>query len=148
MPGQPRPKVGGVVVRPHSENTRFHIDFDWWEQSGLDLKTYLSSRLQVGGDIPFDLEADAIDVVDLRTGEVRRVDGFQYVLQAYFRQLPDDFIKRASLVDAVFCVLLGNANQPLTAAELAERVQRSPDIILKTLAGRTIYQGIRPILDE
>lgn len=132
----------------HDENTRFHIDFEWWEQSSLDLKTYLSSRLQLGGDIPLDLEADAIDVVDARTGEVRRVDGFQYVLQAYFKQLPDDFIKRASLVDAVFCILLGNANQPLSAAELGDRVQRPPEVIVKTLGGRTIYQGIRPVMDE
>jgi hypothetical protein len=143
-----RPKIGLTLVKTHDENTRFHIDFDWWEQSSLDLKTYLSSRLQLGGEIPLDLEADAIDVVDARTGEVRRVDGFQYVLQAYFKQLPDDFIKRASLVDAVFCILLGNANQPLSAVELSERVQRAPDVILKTLGGRTIYQGIRPVLDE
>ena len=87
-------------------------------------------------------------LVNARTGEVRRVDGFQYVLQAYSKQLPDDFIKRASLVDAVFCILLGNANQPLSAAELGDRVQRAPDVILKTLGGRTIYQGIRPVLDE
>ena len=49
-----------------------------------------------------------------QTGEVRRVDGFQYLVQAYFRQLPDDFVRNASLVDAAFCVLLSNANQPMT----------------------------------
>lgn len=148
MTAKSRPQIGSTLIKTHDENTRFHIDFDWWEQSSLDLKTYLSSRLQLGGEIPLDLEADAIDVVDPRTGEVRRVDGFQYVLQAYFKQLPDDFIKRASLVDAVFCILLGNANQPLSAVELGERVQRSPDVIVKTLGGRTIYQGIRPVLEE
>jgi len=145
---QPRPKLGAKYLKQYDEDTRLFIDFDWWESSDLDLKTYLSSRLNIGADVLLDPESDKVDLVDPKTGEVRRVDGFQYVLQSYFRQLPDDFIKRASLVDAVFCVLLGNANHPLTITELAERVQRSPDILLRTLTGRTVYQGIRPVPDD
>jgi len=145
---QPRPKLGAKLLKRYDEASQLYIDFDWWEQSDLDLKTYLSSRLNIAADVLLDPEADRVDLIDPRTGEVRRVDGFQYVLQSYFRQLPDDFIKRASLVDAVFCVLLGNANHPMSVAELAERVQRSSDIILRTLAGRVVYLGIRPVIEE
>jgi predicted transcriptional regulator len=54
----------------------------------------------------------------------------------------------ASLVDAAFCVLLANANQPMTAKEIAERIDRQPDVVVRTLGGPKIYQGIRPVFDE
>jgi hypothetical protein len=91
---------------------------------------------------------DEVDLVDMNTGEVRKVDGFQYALQSYFSQLPEDFASRTSLVDAVFCVLLANANQPMTAQTIADRIHRPVDVVLKTIGGPRIYQGIRPIFDE
>jgi hypothetical protein len=138
---------GPLFRRPTSE-TKFHIDYEWWDQSNLDLKTYLFSRLQIGDDLPYDPGVEKVDLVDPDTGEVRRVDNFQYALQNYFSQLPPDFLRQSSLVDAVFCLLLANANQPMTARQIAEKVQRQPDVILKTLAGGKIYQGIRPIYEE
>lgn len=95
-----------------------------------------------------DTSQEKVDLVDPDTGEVRRVDGFQYALQTYFSQLPDDFLTQTSLVDAVFYILLANANKPMSARELAERMARDPDVVLKTLGGPRIYQGIRPIFDD
>ena len=148
MSSNPRPKLKATALKRVSPDTRFYVDYDWWEKSDLDLKTYLYTRLAVGDDINVDPGADEIDLVDPETGEVHRVDGFQYVVQIYFSQLPEDFMTRTSLVDAVFCILLANANQPMTAQEIAERVHRPPDVILKTLGGPRVYQGIRPILDD
>ena len=54
----------------------------------------------------------------------------------------------ASLVDAAFCILLANANQPMTAIEIAEGIGRQPDIVVRTLGGPKIYQGIRPVFEE
>jgi methyltransferase-like protein len=125
----------------------FQIDFDWWEESNLDLKTFLLSRLDVGDELSLDLEVDFVDLVDLETGEVRKVDGFQFALQTYFAQLPSDYIQQTSLVDAVFYTLLANANRPMSVREMANRVERDPDVVLKTISGRRIYQGIRPILN-
>jgi methyltransferase-like protein len=130
--------------RPTLE-TKFHIDFDWWDKSNLDLKTYLFSRLEIGDESALEQGVEFVDLVDGETGEVRRVEGFQYALQTYFGQLPDDFAKQTSLVDAIFYVLLANANKPMTASELAEKVGRQPEVILKTVGGPKIYQGIRPI---
>jgi hypothetical protein len=130
--------------RPTAD-TKYNVDFDWWKESEMDLKTYLYQRLPIGDLSSLESDLDEVDLVDPETGEVRRVDGFEYSLQTFFSQLPDDFISRTSVVDAVFCVLLANGNRPLTIRELAKEVDRAPDVLLKTLAGSQIYQGIRPI---
>jgi len=124
------------------------VDYSWWDESNLDLKTYLFNRLNIGEDVELDTNVEEIDLVDASTGEVRRVDGFQYMIQSYFNQLPEDFMARTSLVDAAFCLLLANANQPMTGRELAERLQRPIDVVIRTLSGPRIYQGIRPVPED
>jgi hypothetical protein len=149
VPSYPRPQLKTPVLKRISEDTKFHIDFDWWAKSGLDLKAYLLSRLDIPeGAIAGDAVQDEVDLVDPQTGEVRRVDGFQFVLQTYFSQLPEDFVLRTSLVDAIFFVLLANANQPLPISEIADRVHRPPDTVMRTLSGKQVYQGIRPVFEE
>jgi len=145
---RPRPKLKAPALKRPKEDTKFFIDYDWWERSNLDLKTYLYTRLNVGEELQLDTGMEKVDLVDSRTGEVRQVDGFQYVLQTYFSQLPEDFTARTSLVDAAFCVLLANANQPMKAQEIAQQVGRPTSVILKTLGGPRVYQGIRPIFEE
>ncbi|NKQ35324.1 MAG: hypothetical protein HF973_06845 [Chloroflexi bacterium] len=148
MAQRPRPKPKASMLKRPTADTRFTIDYDWWDKSDLDLKTYLLTRLPIDEDVPAEADTDEVDLVDSETGEVYRVDGFQYIVQTYFSQLPEDFATRTSLVDAVFCVLLANANIPMTAQEIADRVHRPVNTILKTVGGPKIYQGIRPILDE
>jgi len=145
---RPRPKISAAHLKRPSLDTKFHIDFEWWDESDLDLKTYLYSRLDIGDESTLDLGVDQVDLVDSVTGEVRQVDGFQFALQTYFNQLPKDFAQQSSLVDAIFFVLLANANKPMTANELAQDVGRDPDMVLKTISGTRIYQGIRPIFEE
>lgn len=144
MSGIPRPKPKLPVIKRATPDTLFYIDYEWWESSNLDLKTYLYTRMSNINDLEMDFDAEEIDLVDSKTGEVRRVDGFQYMVQIYFSQLPDDFMASASLVDAVFSVLLANGNQPMAARDIAQRVNRSPDVILRTFSGPRVYQGIRP----
>ncbi|MFQ5399420.1 MAG: hypothetical protein ACE5E7_07455 [Anaerolineae bacterium] len=148
MSTTPRPKIGSLSLKRATPDTRFYVDYSWWEQSNLDLKTYLYTRLAIGDDVNLETDFEKVDLVDPKTGEVRQLDGFQYVLQAYFSQLPGDFTTRTSLVDAVFCVLLANANQPMSAREIAERIHRPTEVVLRTLGGPRIYQGIRPIFDD
>lgn len=148
MSGNPRPKLKPSALKLATPETRFFVDYSWWEESNLDLKTYLHTRLSIGDSVSFDAAMDEVDLVDMNTGEVRKVDGFQYALQSYFSQLPDDFASRTSLVDAVFCVLLANANQPMSAQNIADRIHRPVDVVLKTIGGQRIYQGIRPIFEE
>ena len=147
MSKSPRPKLKSSSLKRVTVDTQFYIDYEWWDKSQLDLKTYLVSRLSIDDESAFDTNSEEVDLVNPNTGEVHRVDGFQYVVQTYFSKLPDDFLTRASLVDAVFCVLLANANQPMTATEIAEKSQRPVNVILKTIGGPKIYQGIRPVID-
>jgi len=148
LANSPRPKLNPSMLKRATQDTQLYVDYDWWEKSDLDLKTYLLTRLDIDEDISLESKADEVDLIDEETGEVTRVDGFQYVIQAYFSQLPEDFVTKTSLVDAVFCVLLANANKPMTVREIAKKVKRAPSTILKTMGGPKIYQGVRPILDD
>jgi hypothetical protein len=148
LSSNPRPKLKSVPLKRVTPDTKFYVDYSWWDESNLDLKTYLYTRLNINQDVDMGAGMEEIDLIDPQTGEVRRVDGFQYIIQSYFNQLPPDFLSRASLVDAVFCVLLANANQPMSGRELAERVQRPIDMVIRTLGGPQIYQGIRPVPEE
>lgn len=144
LSSNPRPKLSSSLLKPVTPDTEFYIDYDWWDRSKLDIKTYLSTRLSMDQEI-FDTDVDEVDIIHPETGEVKQVDGFQFVVQTYFNQLPEDFATRTSLVDAVFCVLLANANQPMSAKEIAKRVHRSVDVVLRTIGGPQIYQGIRRV---
>lgn len=141
----PRPKLKGIVpTKRATPDTLFYIDYDWWDKSDLDLKTYLYTRLNIE-EGSLDNSISEVDIISPETGMVQRVDGFQYVIQSHFSQLPGDFLERASLVDAVFCALLANANQPMSVREISERIGRTQDVILKTIGGRQIFHGIRPV---
>lgn len=142
----PRPKVKFTPQNTPSGETKFYIDFSWWEESNRDLQTYIFSRLEIDEDVAFDTSKE-VDLIDGQTGEVARVDGFQYMVRTYFQQLPEDFLTKSSLVDAVFCTLLANANQPMSLNDISERVARAPEVLLQSIGGPNIYQGIRPYTD-
>ena len=148
MSSNPRPQLKSSSLKRVTADTRFYVDYTWWDKSNIDLKTYLFTRLGIGQDADSDSEIDEIDMVDPTTGEVRRVDGFQYMIQSYFTQLPEDFFTKTSFVDAVFCVLLANANQPLSAREIAGRIKKPVGMVIRTLSGHKIYQGIRPVPED
>lgn len=145
MASNPRPKLKNIPPPKRATfDTKFYVDYDWWDKSDLDLKTYLYSRLDIE-EGSLDPESEEVDIINPETGQVKRVDGFQYVIQTYFNRLPDDFLSKASLVDAVFCTILANANQPMSTRQIAEKVGRPPEVVLKTIGGTKIYQGIRPV---
>lgn len=134
------------LVRP-TLDTPFHIDYDWWERKGLDISVELRSHLCEEHREAFSREFVAdekIDWVDERTGEVRRVDGLQHVLHIHCSQQEDYINDSLPLIDAVFRAFLAGGNKPLTPRELGSTTGRYPERILRTLAGRRVYKGIRP----
>lgn len=143
---RPRPKVSiKVPNKPRvDENTRFYIDYSWWEESNRSLESYISTRL--GHDITIDESKESVDLIDPETAEVRRLSGFEFAVQAYFTQGSAELVQ-GSVVDAVFATILSNGNVPMSATELGEKIGRSPETIYRTLGGSTVYQGIRPYLD-
>ncbi|MBN1565866.1 MAG: hypothetical protein JXA10_18630 [Anaerolineae bacterium] len=127
-------------------NTKFHIDYDWWEKEGRELRVYLLSHLSTEQRDFFidNKDTEEIDWIDPKTAEVRKIDALQRALREASQR--EDFITtRTSLVDGVFRVFLANHNTPLTPIELGERTGRSPMTILRTLSGTTVYKGLRPV---
>ena len=138
-----------TLVKP-ALDTPFRIDYEWWERKklhiGIELRTHLCEEHQAVFSEHFDTEK--IDWVDERTGEVTQVDGLQHVLQIHCSKQPGYINEHLSLIDAVFRVFLANGNAPMTCKELGNITGQLPEKILRTLAGRQIYKGIRPARND
>jgi hypothetical protein len=136
-------------VKP-GPNTKFHVDYSWWERESRELRVYLLSHLCPEHRARFEAltETEVVDWVDPETAEVEKVDGVQHVLRTHCAQQPGYLEEHTSLVDAIFRVFLANGNTPLTPVELAERIGRRGQgiTILKTLSGSRVYKGLRPVV--
>ena len=139
----PKPSA---LIKPTLE-TKFHVDYDWWQRTPDDLRTYLLSHLPAEQrDRISQSEVDQmVDYIDPETGEVLRLDELRLALQQAAEE-PDFINEQTSLVDCIFRVFLKNNNQPLSPNELSNYAGRPAETILKTLSGRRIYMGIRPYL--
>ena len=127
--------------------TRFHIDFNWWQQRDRDWRVFLQSLLcpehqQAFAELPDDQLVDFIDPV---TAEVQRVDGLQHVLITHCAKREGFISPHTTLVDAIFRLFLANGNTPMTPVELAQQSGRPPDLILRVMTGDQIYRGLRPL---
>jgi hypothetical protein len=135
------------LVKP-TLNTRFHIDFNWWEKNDRNWRVYLRSYLCQDHQ-KFFIEQNSnelIDWVDPETAEVQRVDGMQHTLISHCAKEPGFITDHTALVDAVFRVFLANGNTPLNCLDLNERLGKSPDTILRTISGLRVYKGLRPLI--
>ncbi len=135
------------LVKPTLQ-TRFRIDFQWWEQNDRDWRVHLASLLCPQHE---ELYANAagnqmVDWIDLQTAEVQRVDAVQHVLITHCAKQPEFITPHTAMVDAIFRVYLVNGNAPLTPVELGAQLSRPPEIILRTLSGAHNYRGVRPCL--
>ena len=133
------------LVKPTLQ-TKFHIDFDWWRQIDNDWRVYLQSLLcaehqQTYADAKIE---ELIDWVDPETAEIQNVDGLRHILITHCARQTGFITDHTTMVDAVFRVFLANGNIPLSSLELSERLGRSADMIIRTLAGPRVYRGIRP----
>lgn len=141
-PGKPKPRAN---IKP-TLDTKFQIDYDWWEREKNDLRAYMLTHLPEDVREKFmDNDEDSIvDYIDPDTGEVFQLDELGLALQEAAKA--EDFINpQTSLVDSVFRVFLANGNTPRTPTELEEDTERDARTILKTFGGIRIYRGIRPI---
>ncbi len=130
--------------------TPFHIDFAWWEQNDRDWHVYLRSLLcpEHQQSLAEVQEGELVDWVDPQTAEVKAVNGIQHALMTHCALQPDFVHAHTSLVEAVFRIFLANGNQALNAQELAQRLNRPAETILRTLSGPRVYRGLRPCLPE
>lgn len=135
------------LIKP-SIHTYFHIDFEWWKSHDQNWRVYLYGFLCQEHQTAFENQEDQtwIDWIDEETAEVTRVDGLQHVLMMHCAKQSDFLADNPTLVNAAFRVLLSNGNKPMTPVELSNLISKSPDMILRTLSGTRVYQGIRPFV--
>ena len=133
-------------VKPTLE-TKFHIDFPWWLKQEHKLKVHLQSHA-----CPECLEQYRVnenktfDWIDSETGEVFQLDLLWYLVHTHCSQDPDFIEANMPLATAIFRAFVVNNNTPLTPNEIYERVrQKSPSLILRTIGGHKVYNGIRPV---
>ena len=138
-----------IFTRP-TLDTKFHIDFEFWDRADRDLNIYLRSHLCPEHQEAYaDIEADTmVDSVNPKTAEVTRVRGIQHTLISHCSLLPDYLTPQTTLVNAIFRVFLSNGNSPLTAQDLGEVLNRPARTILRMLSGGRVYKGIRPLLED
>ncbi len=135
------------LIKP-TLDTPYHIDFDWWSKAGRDLRVYLKSHLcDLHREMYAEASADPVDWVDAHTAEVKPIDGILYELRTHCSLQPDYIHDLTSVVDAVFRVFMVNDNQPMNPRELGERIGKDPELILRTISGKTVYQGLRPVME-
>jgi hypothetical protein len=128
-------------------DTKFHIDYDWWQTSGRNFRLYLLEQLcdECKQRFATHRETETVDWVNPDTGEVIEADALLQCLKNMCAQQPDFIDPRVPLTAAAFRVFLINDNTPLSSKELHNIITwKQPETILSTLGGRTTYLGIRP----
>jgi hypothetical protein len=138
-----------LFVRP-TLDTKFHIDYDWWDRADRDLGIYLRSHL-CSEHQEDDQELSTnflVDHVDPDTAEVTRMPTIQHVLISHCARQEDYITKQTSFVNQIFRVFLANGNTPTSARDLGHRLGKPPEMILRTLSGRRVYKGIRPFTED
>ncbi len=135
------------LYRP-TENTKFHIDYGWFEKNSQDVKVLIRKCLTPDQqeNMPT-YSTELYDYIDDRTGEVTQVDPILHLIRSQNVQDPNFITTRTPVAEAVFRVFLINNNQSMTPSELSARISRKPSEILAQLGGRVVYNGIRPVPD-
>jgi hypothetical protein len=136
------------LVKPTLQ-TRYHVDFGWWQKNENDWHVHLTGFLcPEHREMYANVQAgELVDFVDPETAEVRPMDGVQQIILTHCALQPEFVTGQTALVEAVFRTFLANENNPLTVQELSERLGRPANTILITLSGVRVYKGIRPILE-
>ena len=126
-------------------DTPLCIDFDYWKSKEENWRTLLSGYLCDEHYAQFkesEESSELIDVVNPETGEVEQKDVLVDCLFSHCSKQTDFIPENGPLTDSIFRVFLSRDNQPLSASELSEILNKNANTVLKTLTSRT-YRGIR-----
>jgi hypothetical protein len=132
-----------------TENTKFHIDYSWFEENGQDVRVLIYKALtpeqqeRVGAPG----QSELYDYVDEQTGEVQQVDQALHIIRTENAGDPNYITPRTPVFEAAFRIFLVNNNNPLTSVDLSAMMKRKTSEVLAQLSGRAVYNGIKPIFD-
>lgn len=137
------------LIKP-TIDTPFHIDFNWWKSHDQNWRIYLQSYLCEEHKKIFSDQNDSpsIDWVNINTGEVKPVDGFEHTLMNHCAKQPDFLTEHTTIVNSIFRIFLSNGNSPLSCMQLSSITGKPAGTILRTLTGMQVYKGIRPKLPK
>lgn len=134
------------IARPTTA-TRFHVDWSWFERNHLNTEKVIRDQLtpKVAQRFPPDAPIQTLDYVDPYTGEVTPIDSLREAIMSECQWEPHYLTGDMPMIQAVLRVFLANNNQPLTATEIAQRLERlDPDPILRVLTSGGVQMGIVP----
>ena len=135
------------ALRP-TIDTKFHIDFAWWEKQNKSIRVFLLEHLcsDCRENVGSLSETKIVDMVDPDTAEVTKVDAVWEAIRACCSSRSDYITAQTPLLDSIFRLFLANGNKPLSAQELYKRLdKRPPEIILRVLTKGPVHLGIRPV---
>lgn len=134
-------------IRP-TLKTKYHIDFPWWKTAGRNFRSFLLNHAcgECRDILGVEPEQKVMDWVDPDTAQIFAVDQLWYQIQAHCSQQPDFIPANLPLTTSIFRLFIANNNRPLTPVEIHQELRRKDArTILRTIGGRTVYQGIRPV---
>lgn len=148
MPTLPPVPALARFVKP-TLDTPFHIDYSWWDEQRLDFNVQLLQHLspELRGVYTGQRIGEKIDLIDWDTGEVRQVEGLQYLITTRCSKEPGYILRAPTLLEAIFRAFLSNGNHPLSPRALAPLVGHPPEQVLRVLAGAIVRKGLRPVMD-
>jgi hypothetical protein len=148
MPTLPPVPALARFIKP-TLDTPFHIDYNWWVEQGLDLNVQLLQHLspELREVYTGQRLGDKIDLIDWETGEVRQVEGLQYLIATRCSKDPGYIMQAPTLLEAIFRAFLSNGNHPLTPRALAPLVGHTSEQVLRVLSGSIVRKGLRPVID-
>lgn len=136
-----------LQLRRPTLETRFHIDWDWFERHGIDPESII--RSQLSDDLRASLAnqpVEIVDHVDPESGEVIQIDSLRETIMADCQWRPDYLNTDLPLSQALLRIFLANNNQPLTAVAIAQRLGRhDPEAILRLLTSSGVQSGVVPV---
>ncbi len=128
--------------------TNFCIDFSWWQKKGKNFRAFLQEQVcSKGKNSSFNhLEEGIFDWINPETGEVFQIDLLWHFIHVHCSKQPDFISEYTPLIPSIFRLFIANNNTPLTPEEIYQVVHKqSPEVILKTIGGRVVYEGIRSV---
>jgi hypothetical protein len=128
-------------------DTPLIIDFEFWQSKEPNWRTLLAGYLCEDHYQQFkeaEASSEIIDVVDPETGEVLQKDILIDCLFSHCSKQNGFIQENGPLTDSIFRVLLSRGNQPMSAAELGDILNKNANTILKTVTSRN-YRGIRTV---
>src|SRR5262245_31396157 len=97
-------------------DTKFHIDFAWWQKPSQNLGAYLQSHLcrEARAAQGHHAQNQTLDWVNPETGEVFQIDRLWHTIQTHCSQQADFVDDNLPLTRAIFRLFIANDNMPLT----------------------------------